>query len=123
MLLALATLVSSCSTCKRTGSGGDTFQDAQNPSTDDIVQYRMIYTGTTNNDLIIDLLPGESTFVMEYNGNENFIVNLTTNEGKLVETLANVNGRWKGTKKYTVPATNPYLLQVRTNGPWSIAYY
>lgn len=122
MLLALATLVSSCSTCKRTGNN-ESFQDAQNPSTDDIVQYRMIYTGTTNNDLIIDLLPGESTFVMEYNGNENFVVNLVTNEGKFVESLANVNGRWKGTKKYNVPATNPYLLQVRTNGPWSVAYY
>jgi hypothetical protein len=122
MLLMLATLISSCSTCKR-GGPGDTFQDSQNPETGDIVQYRMIYTGTTNNDLIIDLIQGESTFVMEYNGNENFVVNLTTNEGKIIENLANVNGRWKGVKKFTVTATNPYLLQIRTNGPWSVAYY
>jgi hypothetical protein len=121
MLLMLATLISSCSTCKR--SANETFQDAENPATDDIVQYRMIYTGTTNNDLIIDLLQGESTFVMEYNGNGSFVVNLTTNEGQVIENLANVTGRWKGIKKFNVTSTNPYLLQVRTDGPWSVAYY
>lgn len=121
MLFALAALVSSCSTCKRTGNNA--FENAENPQTDQIVQYRMTYTGTSNSDMIIDLLPGESTFVLEYTGNENFVVNLATYDGKFIETLASANGKWKGVKKYKVDTPSPYLLQIRTNGPWNIGYY
>ncbi|HRE40453.1 MAG TPA: hypothetical protein PLG90_03895 [Ignavibacteria bacterium] len=121
-LLSFAVILSSCSTCKRIGSG-DSFQESENPSVNQIEMYRMSYTQSGNRDLIIDLLPGEATFLMEYTGNSNFRVRLLTNSGQFVQELANANGKYNGVAKYTVPEINPYLLEIRAEGPWSINYY
>ncbi|MBE2255374.1 MAG: hypothetical protein IAE65_04170 [Ignavibacteria bacterium] len=121
-VLSFALIMSSCSTCKRIGSG-ETFQEAENPNVNQIEMYRMSYSQSGNRDLIIDLLPGDATFVMEYNGNGNFKVRLLTNTGQFVQELANTNGKFKGVAKYNVPEINPYLLEVRADGPWTINYY
>ena len=83
-------------------------------------QYRDQEFFWDNKTQIIDLIEGPATFEIKYDGDTTFNVHLLSNEGDLVEILAEVNGSYKASKTITVPKTASYLLDVKTKGRWSV---
>ena len=83
-------------------------------------QYRIAENYSGNKSQIIDLIAGPATFDIKFDGNSHFTALLLKGDGTLVDTLANVNGSFKGTKALNVPQTTAYILDVRCDGVWSI---
>jgi hypothetical protein len=69
---------------------------------------------------MIDLIEGKATFQIIFEGEGNFKVNVLYTDGKLLDTLANVNGNYKAKKTITVPTTSAYILDVHCKGKWSV---
>lgn len=83
-------------------------------------QYRMDEAFTDSKDQIIDLVKGPATFIIKYEGDGKFLCNLKDADGTIIETLANVTGKYSGKKKVDVPETKAYVLDVETVGRWSV---
>jgi hypothetical protein len=83
-------------------------------------QYRIAENYSGNKSQIIDLITGPATFDIKYEGNSRFLALLMKGDGTILDTLANVNGSYKGTKEIKVPETTAYILDVRCDGVWSI---
>ena len=83
-------------------------------------QYRMVEPFSGNKSQMVDLIAGPATFEIKYEGNTHFIAILLKTDGTILDTLANVNGSYKGTKSITVPETTGYVLDVKCEGTWSI---
>jgi hypothetical protein len=97
-------------------------ESLDNPTSEQIKQYRMNYNYSGHQDLIIDLLQGPVTFVMEYPGNDNFRVMLKTNKGEDVKLLIDKKGPVAELVKMDAPYLGPYLLEVRTTGTWRVEH-
>ena len=108
----------SCSRFKTKQQNQQQQQTVQKPEQKD--QYRIAENYSGNKSQIIDLIAGPATFEIKYDGSSHFIALLLKGDGTIIDTLANVNGSYKGEKSITVPETTAYILDVRCDGVWSI---
>jgi hypothetical protein len=83
-------------------------------------QYRIAENFTGNKNQIIDLMKGPANFVLTHQGEGKFEVRLMHPDGELIEVLADVTGNYTGKKKVEVPETRAYILDVKTDGIWSV---
>ncbi len=83
-------------------------------------QYRIAEQFTGNKNQLIDLIQGPATFVLTHQGEGKFVARLIHPDGQLIEVLADVTGNYTGKKKIEVPETRAYVLDVRTEGVWSV---
>lgn len=105
--------------------GNKSEKDKQQTSSKDTMQinkdqYRVaeIFTGSKNQ--IIDLIQGPATFDIFHEGEGTFKAILKLADGTIIDVLADVKGNYKGKKKINVPETRAYILQVETEGKWSV---
>jgi hypothetical protein len=83
-------------------------------------QYIMGETFTGDRSQIIDLITGPATFIINHEGSGTFVVKLLRGDGTFVTELANVTGNYKGTKSIEVQETAAYILDIKTQGRWSV---
>lgn len=83
-------------------------------------QYRIAENFTGNKNQIIDLMKGPANFVLTHQGEGKFEVRLMHPDGELIEVLADVTGNYTGKKKVEIPETRAYILDVKTDGIWSV---
>lgn len=83
-------------------------------------QYRIAENNTGNKNQIIDLMKGPANFVLTHQGEGKFEARLMTAEGDLIAVLADATGNYSGKKKIDVPETRAYILDVKTDGIWSV---
>lgn len=83
-------------------------------------QYRVaeIFTGPKNQ--IIDLISGPATFDVFHEGTGPFKCTLSYADGTVIKVLADVTGDFKGKVKADIPETRAYILDVETEGKWSV---
>lgn len=119
-LLVILTIVFACSSNKDKTNTQN--QQKQNRDTVDINkdQYRIaeMFTGTKSQ--IIDLMAGPATFVITHEGNGPFKCTLMLADGTVIDVLADVTGDYKGKKKVEINETRAYILNVETQGRWSV---
>lgn len=99
-------------------------QNTQNQKKDTTVinkdQYRIAEQFTGSKNQIIDLMTGPANFVLVHQGDGPFVVRLMTAEGEVLDVLADVTGNYTGKKRFDVTETRAYILDVRTEGGWSV---
>lgn len=99
-------------------------QNIQNQKKDTTVinkdQYRIAEQFTGSRTQIIDLMTGPANFVIVHQGEGQFVVRLMTAEGEILAVLADVTGNYTGKKIYEVTETRAYILDVKTEGVWSV---
>lgn len=96
-------------------------ESIQYPPQDEIQQYRMIYSNRDSKELIIDLLEApRAKFAVVYKGDSNFEMTLKTNEGVEHQIIRDQKGPFEFIQEVDVPYTGPYLVDVDTQGEWSI---
>lgn len=83
-------------------------------------QYRIAENFTGNKNQIIDLMKGPANFVITHQGEGKFEMRLMHPDGELIEVLADVTGNYTGKKRVEVPETRAYILDVKTDGIWSV---
>ncbi len=83
-------------------------------------QYRIAEQFTGSRNQIIDLMKGPANFVIIHQGQGTFTVRLMTADNEIIEVLADVTGDFNGKKKVEVPETRAYILDVKTEGVWSV---
>jgi hypothetical protein len=83
-------------------------------------QYRIAENFTGSKNQIIDLMKGPANFVLTHRGEGKFEVRLMHPDGELIEVLADVTGNYSGKKRVEVPETRAYILDVKTDGIWSV---
>ncbi len=64
---------------------------------------------------------GLGIFDVDYDGDSNLIIKLLDRNGNQIDTLFNQIGTFKGNRGFTIPADGEYLLDVASNGNWSIS--
>lgn len=105
----------------RSNAGNVHEESIQYPPTDEIQQYRMIYSNRDSKELIIDLLEEpRAKFAVVYKGDSDFKMNLLTNERKEFQIIRDQKGPFEFIQEVDVPYTGPYLVKVETQGEWSI---
>lgn len=119
IILALTVMLACSSNKSQKDKDKQTNQTNQQPP-DNKDQYRMSEMFDNDKSQMIDLIEGKASFVIIFEGEGNFKANLMTTDGKLVETLADVNGNYKGKKSINVPQTTAYVLDVHCKGKWSV---
>lgn len=121
-LLVIIALVFACSSNK--DKEKQTTQNQQKVEKDTVKinkdQYRIaeMFTGSKNQ--IIDLIADTVTFEITHQGAGPFKCVLSYPDGKVLEVLADVTGDYKGKKKMLIPETRAYILDVHTEGQWSV---
>ncbi|MBE2218041.1 MAG: hypothetical protein IAE90_07560 [Ignavibacteria bacterium] len=83
-------------------------------------QYRIAEQFTGSRNQIIDLMKGPANFVTIHTGEGKFTARLMTADGEVLMVLADVTGDYNGKKLYEVPETKAYILDVKTEGVWSV---
>jgi len=83
-------------------------------------QYRIAENFVGPKNQIIDLLQDTVTFNIIHQGTGPFKCTLSYPDGKVVAVLADVTGDFKGKKELIVPETRAYVLDVETQGTWSV---
>lgn len=119
-LIVILTIVFACSSNKdkdKTQNQQKQYKDTTQINKD---QYRVaeIFSGSKNQ--IIDLMQGPATFDIFHEGTGKFKCTLMYADGKVIDVLADVTGDYKGKKKIDIPETRAYILDVETEGKWSV---
>jgi hypothetical protein len=83
-------------------------------------QYRIAEQFTGSKNQIIDLIKGPATFVIVHQGEGKFTARLESADGVELIRLADITGNFNGKKTFDVPETKAYVLDVDTEGVWSI---
>lgn len=83
-------------------------------------QYRIAEIFTGNKNQMHDLIKGPATFDIMHQGSGKFKATIKKPDGTIVAVLAEVTGDFKGKKKIDVPETTAYILDVETEGQWSV---
>lgn len=83
-------------------------------------QYRIAEDFTGPKNQLIDLLQDTVTFSIVHQGTGPFKCTLSYPDGKVLAVLADVTGDFKGKKEIIVPETRAYVLDVETQGKWSV---
>ena len=65
-------------------------------------------------------MKGPANFILTHQGEGKFEVRLMHPDGELIAVLADVTGNFTGKKKVDVPETRAYILDVKTDGVWSV---
>jgi len=121
-MIVFIAVVFSCSSDKSTKDKQNT--QSQNRQKDTVQinkdQYRIAEQFTGSKNQIIDLIKGPATFVLNHQGEGKFTVRLIYPDGQLVDVLAEVSGNYTGKKRVEVPETRAYVLDVQTEGVWSV---
>ncbi|MCX7833369.1 MAG: hypothetical protein N2490_04085 [Ignavibacteria bacterium] len=86
------------------------------------VQYKFSYNGKGNLKQIIHLNKGEALFTTNHKGDNNYTVELKTANDSLIKVIFNVNGDFKGKQVINVPENDAYILDIKTEGEWEIAF-
>lgn len=84
-------------------------------------QYRIAEIYTDSKSQLVDLIEGDATFDIRYDGNSSFLARILNANGDIVDILAETNGQYKGVKTIKVPKTTSYILDVKTTGNWSVS--
>jgi hypothetical protein len=84
-------------------------------------QYRVGEFNIDNKSQLIDLIEGDATFDIIYEGNSSFLARILNSNGDIVDILIETNGQYKGIKTIKVPKTTSYILDVKTTGRWSVS--
>ncbi len=118
-LLILFLLVTACNSNKSDKDNKPTVnkQDTINFKKD---QYRVAEIFTGSKKQIIDLIQGPASFDIFHEGTGPFKCTLIYADGTVIDVLADVTGDYKGKKNITVPETRAYVLDVNTEGKWSV---
>ncbi len=91
------------------------------PPLEEIKQYRMIYTYEGSRELIIDLQKEHrAKFAVVYKGDKNFEMTIKTNDRTEHRIITDQQGPFEFVQSIDVPYTGPYLIEVNTEGDWSI---
>ena len=121
LAVSLAVLILAVLACSSDKSDKNS---SQNNSKDTVKinkdQYRIAEQFTGSKNQIIDLMKGPVNFVVVHTGEGKFTAKLKSADGDLLEVLADVTGNYEGKKKYDVPETRAYILDVETEGVWSV---
>ncbi len=83
-------------------------------------QYRIAENFVGPKNQIIDLLQDTVTFDITYEGTGPFKCTLSYPDGTTLAVLADVTGNFKGKKQLVIPETRAYVLDVDTEGKWSV---
>jgi hypothetical protein len=83
-------------------------------------QYRIAENFTGSKNQIIDLIKGPATFDITHQGTGKFVCTLMLADGTVISLLTDVTGDYKGKKQVEVPETRAYILDVKTEGVWSV---
>ncbi len=83
-------------------------------------QYKVAEIFTGSKDQLVDLIEGPATFNIFHEGTGKFKVQIKYPDGQVVAVLADVTGDYKGKKQIAVPETRAYILDVETEGKWSV---
>jgi len=121
-LVVLIAVVVACNSDKSTKDKQNTQNQTRQKDTVQINkdQYRIAEQFTGSKNQIIDLIKGPATFVLTHQGDGKFSVRLMHPDGQLIEVLADASGNYTGKKKIEVPETRAYILDVQTEGIWSV---
>lgn len=117
-VLIAALIVFSCSSNKSDKDKQTTKTTPQQPDPKD--QYRMVEMFENDKNQMIDLIQGKATFQIVFEGEGNFKATILTTDGKVLDVLADVKGNYKAKKTIDVPETTAYILDVHSNGKWSV---
>jgi hypothetical protein len=82
-------------------------------------QYKMGESFEGSQTQIIDLIEGKALFDLRYGGDSQFSARLLNTDGSVFSTLADKTGPCEIKQTIEVPATGPYLLDVKTEGTWT----
>ncbi|RPI17550.1 MAG: hypothetical protein EHM58_08740 [Ignavibacteriae bacterium] len=93
----------------------------KNPDEELKDQYRIGVTFSDDKAQIIDLIKGNVTFKLVYEGNTRFISRILKPDGTLIALIADKQGSFEETTSVTVPETGSYILDIKTTGKWSFA--
>ena len=81
----------------------------------------MIYTYEGSRELIIDLQKEHrAKFAVVYKGDKNFEMTIKTNDRTEHRIITDQQGPFEFVQSIDVPYTGPYLIEVNTEGDWSI---
>lgn len=121
-IAVIAAIVFACSSEK--DKNKEKTQNQQKQSKDTVKinddQYRVaeMFTGSKNQ--IIDLIQDTVTFQIIHEGSGPFKCTLSYPDGKVFDVLADVTGNYRGKKQLIIPETRAYILDVDTDGKWSV---
>ncbi len=85
-------------------------------------QYRFGYQVRGDKTQIIALNQGKALFGFKHEGSGRYLVDLRTNDGRLIAVIADGEGNFETLKEIDVPATDAYILSVKARGLWSLDY-
>jgi hypothetical protein len=121
-LLILAAILIACNSDKSDKEKSDKQNKSKQKDTVQIGkdQYRIAEQFTGSRNQIIDLIKGPANFVIVHQGAGTFTARIMTAEGSIIDVLAEVTGDYNGKKKVEVPETRAYILDVKTDGVWSV---
>ncbi len=83
-------------------------------------QYNIFFNFNGDKTQIIDLIQGDAVLKLDYPGSSKFTARLLNTDGTLFSILADKDGPVSEKQTVLIPASGPYLLDVKTIGPWSL---
>lgn len=83
-------------------------------------QYNIFFNFSGDKTQIIDLIQGDAVLKLDYPGSSKFTARLLNTDGTLFSILADKDGPVSEKQTVLIPASGPYLLDVKTIGPWSL---
>jgi len=121
-LLVIIAVIFACSSNKDKDKQNTQNQQKQYKDTVQINkdQYRIAENFVGPKNQIIDLLQDTVTFDITHQGTGPFKCTLSYPDGKVLSVLADVTGDFKGKKELVIPETRAYILDVETQGTWSV---
>jgi hypothetical protein len=121
-LLVIIAVIFACSSNKDKDKQNTQNQQKQYKDTVQINkdQYRIAENFVGPKNQIIDLLQDTVTFDITHQGTGPFKCTLSYPDGKVLSVLADVTGNFKGKKELIIPETRAYVLDVETQGTWSV---
>jgi hypothetical protein len=63
-----------------------------------------------------------SLFEFFHEGTGEFYADIKTSDGKLVKVLAQTKGNYEGKTELEIPATDAYVVTIKTSGNWGLDF-
>jgi hypothetical protein len=98
------------------------FQTAISSNDGKGIQYRFAYTGKGDKVNIISLNKGASLFDFYHEGKDDFYADIKTSDGQLLKVLAQTKGDYEGKTEIEIPATDAYVVTIKTQGTWGLDF-
>jgi hypothetical protein len=110
-------LIIACNTSSRVNE----IRKERETSTSSKDQIKATVTGKGDKVERITLNKGVAIFDIDYTGQHNFYVRLTDGNGQYVKGLVNTIGSYSGQVTATVDKDGPYMLEIQSQGKWTIS--